>query len=382
MRVSPISFFVHPSLREDADRLLRVRILIAVLLTLVVQESAVMVVLLVKFPANAILFGGSLTLLSIATSIALLIMLRSFACYVFCSFAAPLITLLLIAAGIAVSGGLPDSPVTQLLVAPVLMAFFFGGIRGGGITVAVVLSIVALFLLLSYNGIDFPQTVNASVEEMGRTRLLITAINFTFICGMTLAYEYTARGLRRERDDEHDKYVRLAKVDPLTGLPNRRNFDAILQDCMHRYGASEPLRQFVLGYMDLNGFKPINDRYGHAIGDEVLCIVSDRLRGALRDSEFVGRYGGDEFMLILDAHASATSIEAVALRLLDIIGQPIITSKGRVEVGASIGFAVFRADNGDIDSLKQAADVAMYEAKRSRTGWCIYGLELKAPTPT
>ena len=128
-------------------------------------------------------------------------------------------------------------------------------------------------------------------------------------------------------------------------------------------------------------FKPINDHFGHAVGDEVLRIVSDRLRAALRNCEFVGRYGGDEFMLILE-HSESSNLDIVAQRLLGAVGEPISTSKGLVQVGASIGFALFTRDGEDIDALKQAADAAMYEAKRARTGWCVYRPDLKiTPLP-
>jgi diguanylate cyclase (GGDEF)-like protein len=250
------------------------------------------------------------------------------------------------------------------------MAYFFGGIRWGSYTAILTFCIGVIFIILDSRGIEFLQTID-SVAQMHKSRLLITLINFTFISGMALAYEYAAIGLRRERDQEHEKYMRQAKTDPLTGLANRRNFDAILAERIQSYSAAHPARKFILGYVDLDGFKPINDDYGHAVGDEVLCIVSDRLRAALRDSEFVGRYGGDEFMLILDSQSSASSLEPVAQRLLSAIAQPISTSKGLVTVSGSIGLAQFPIDGCDLDTLKQAADTAMYAAKRSHSGWYV-----------
>jgi diguanylate cyclase (GGDEF)-like protein len=384
MLAALLNFFVHPSLASNVDRLLRVRILIAVLLTLVVQESAVLMVIIAKFP---FIYGGSLTVISALSSAVLLLILRNTGSYLFCSIAATLITLALIVTGICFSGGFFDSPATQLIVAPLLMAYFFGGIRWGSYTAA--LSFITGLALVIFNmrGALFLQTID-SIELMHSSRLLISLINFTFISGMALAYEYAAVGLRRERDYEHEKYIRMAKTDPLTGLANRRNFDAMLAARMQNYDAANPAHHFALGYIDLDGFKPINDDYGHAVGDEVLCIVSDRLRGSLRDSEFVGRYGGDEFMLILEAptsngnvetnhieprHAAANSLAIVAQRLLAAIAQPISTSKGMVTVSGSIGLAQFPIDSSDIDTLKQAADAAMYEAKRSRSGWYICG---------
>lgn len=369
-----IDLFVPRSLRGDADQLLRGRILVAVLLTLVVQETLVLVVLLTRFPVNAIVYGGTLTVLEILGPAALLLYLRNNGSYQLASIVATLLTLTLISAGIFVSGGLPDSPVTQLLIVPLLMAFFFGGIRWGAYAVGTTLATALLLQLLYRFDIRFPQTV--ADDQMHTTRLLISAINFVFVFGIAIAYEYTAMGLRRERDREQERYKRLAKIDPLTGLANRRNFDAALNERAQSCRASA--ESFVLGYLDLDGFKPINDHYGHAIGDEVLRIVSDRLRAALRSSEFVGRYGGDEFMLILETQGSAAHFEQVAQRLLSAIEQPISTSKGLVRVGCSIGFAHFPEHGEEIDHLVQAADVAMYAAKRERAGWCIYRPELRS----
>src|SRR5688572_13038799 len=229
MLANIINFFVHPAFADDADRLLRVRILIAVLLTLIVQETTVFIVLALRFPPSAVIFGGSLTFLSIITSIVLLIRLRNVGSYFFCSIAAPAITLALVVVGISVSGGVSDSPVTQMMVAPVLMAYFFGGIRWGSFTLLAAVLIGVIFFVLEASGIHFLQTVE-SAQQMKHTRLLISMINFTFICGITFAYEFSAIGLRRERDSQQEKYIRLAKLDPLTGLANRRNFDAMLKE--------------------------------------------------------------------------------------------------------------------------------------------------------
>jgi diguanylate cyclase (GGDEF)-like protein len=374
MLISLIDAFVPPALRSDTDQLLRARILAAALLTLVIQETLVFALLLLEFPTNAILYGGSLTLLEVAGSAALLLHLRRTGAYRFCSVAATLLTLALVASGIYVSGGLPESPVTQLLVIPLLMAFFFGGLRWGGYAAVVTLGVAVLLQLLYNTDIRFPQTIGEGAQ-MHTTRLLISAISFVFITGMAVAYEYVAIRLRRERDHEQERYKRLARIDPLTGLANRRNFDATLDERARSCGDAEG---FVLGYLDLDGFKPINDRYGHAVGDEVLRIVSDRLRSALRSAEFVGRYGGDEFMLILEAQSNAAHFEQVAQRVLSAIEQPISTSKGIVTVGGSIGFAHFPQHGAEVDHLVQAADVAMYAAKRQRLGWCIYNPELRS----
>jgi diguanylate cyclase (GGDEF)-like protein len=189
---------------------------------------------------------------------------------------------------------------------------------------------------------------------------------------MGLVYEHTTTSLQRERDAEHQRYMRLAKIDPLTGLENRRNFDAEVSRRIELARAQKEPPHFTLCFIDLDGFKTVNDHHGHDIGDEVLRVVSDRLRSASRAIDVVGRHGGDEFMLMLDAMSDRVMLDTMARRLIDSIGQPIRTSVGLIEVGASIGFANFPHDAADLDALKKAADVAMYEAKRSRAGWVFF----------
>jgi len=219
-------------------------------------------------------------------------------------------------------------------------------------------------------GFGFLQTVEP--DKMLVLNFLVGFVNLSVISVMAFIYEFTASSLRRERDVEHEKYIRLAKTDPLTGLANRRNFDSMLLERMEIYGAQNPPRRFALGYLDLDGFKPINDQYGHAVGDEVLRVVSDRLRAALRGSDFVGRHGGDEFMLLLDLVGDQSALEAMAQRMLNSIAKPIETTAGNVQVSGSLGFAMYPLDSEEIEELKRSADTAMYEAKRQRGTWRFF----------
>jgi diguanylate cyclase (GGDEF)-like protein len=185
-------------------------------------------------------------------------------------------------------------------------------------------------------------------------------------------YERTTATLQSERDAEHQRYMRLAKIDPLTGLENRRNFDAEVNRRIDTSIIQQRPPRFTLCFIDLDGFKAVNDRHGHNIGDEVLRVVSDRLRAASRAVDVVGRHGGDEFMLMLDALSDRPTLDAMARRLIDSLEQPISTSIGVVNISASIGFAQFPDDAANLDALKKAADLAMYEAKRNRTGWVFF----------
>ncbi|HET9654523.1 MAG TPA: EAL domain-containing protein [Kineosporiaceae bacterium] len=156
--------------------------------------------------------------------------------------------------------------------------------------------------------------------------------------------------------------------DALTGLPNRTLFSRRLNELV-----SETDREQVgVLLMDLDGFKEVNDTLGHHTGDELLIEVARRLRHAVGDHGTVARLGGDEFALLLPALTGVEEGLGVATRLTETLRQPIELASLSLEVGASIGVALWPDHGDDAVSLLQRADVAMYAAKRSRTGVSLY----------
>ncbi len=155
---------------------------------------------------------------------------------------------------------------------------------------------------------------------------------------------------------------RVAMTDHLTGLGNRAQFERSLKaEMAHARRSGEPL---TLLCMDLNGFKPVNDQYGHAAGDEVLCEVGQRLREIARSEDVVCRLGGDEFSLVARA-TSPSAACALADRIARAISVPILLSGGeRLTVGISIGIATLDGDTLSGDTLLARADMALYEDKR------------------
>jgi len=115
--------------------------------------------------------------------------------------------------------------------------------------------------------------------------------------------------------------------------------------------------------IDLDGFKQVNDRWGHAAGDRVLALVAQRARQCLRASDTVGRLGGDEFLAILP-EASLAGAVAVAEKIVGALAQPYPLDKGEATLGASVGVAVYPANGDAPDVLQKAADAALYRAKR------------------
>ena len=156
---------------------------------------------------------------------------------------------------------------------------------------------------------------------------------------------------------------RLALYDALTGLPNRVLLARKLQECMDQARAGN--RQLGVAYLDLDGFKPVNDRLGHGAGDRLLVVVAGRLTRALRPVDTVARLGGDEFVILMPGLESAAECQHMLDRVMDSISAPYSLDTERVVVTASIGYTIFPQDEADADALLRHADQAMYAAKQA-----------------
>lgn len=157
----------------------------------------------------------------------------------------------------------------------------------------------------------------------------------------------------------------------LTGLPNRLLLaDRLAQALVH----ARRTHEFVaVCFLDLDGFKQVNDRLGHAAGDLLLKEVAQRLVNVVRDSDTVARVGGDEFVLILGEMKSADDYSLFLDRTLVEIALPIALENTRVQVTASIGVTVYPLDDVDETTLVKHADAAMYQAKESgKSRYCLY----------
>lgn len=158
-----------------------------------------------------------------------------------------------------------------------------------------------------------------------------------------------------------DEVTRLALTDSLTGIGNKRAFESKLTAAVEQSSSTSPV---TLLAMDLDQFKPINDTYGHGTGDQVLKIVAKRIQGALRADDWVARIGGDEFCVICKDNASTDIADTLAERLRLSIGKPMKLPAGPVvEVGVSIGIADAPGHVQSVESLREAADAALYDAK-------------------
>jgi diguanylate cyclase (GGDEF)-like protein/PAS domain S-box-containing protein len=184
----------------------------------------------------------------------------------------------------------------------------------------------------------------------------------------TAELETANRRLAREvaeRKQVQELLARQATHDPLTGLPNRRLFHERLGQAVA--SARRHHEDLAVLYLDLDGFKQVNDRLGHEAGDELLQTIAARLLKQLRHEDVLARLGGDEFAVLLDHAGGRQQLTAIADKLLRTVAQPVVIGTGSARVGASIGIAQF-SDEADAATLLRHADQAMYQAKRAGRG--------------
>jgi diguanylate cyclase (GGDEF)-like protein len=167
---------------------------------------------------------------------------------------------------------------------------------------------------------------------------------------------------KRDLEKAADRIEQLANHDNLTGLPNRRLLFELLTQSFPV--ASRLRRKVAVLYMDLDDFKPINDQYGHAVGDAALIAVAKLISKAIRSSDTVARVGGDEFIAFLTNIARREDAERVARKLLEGFQKPIKVGQYSFKLGISLGIAIYPDDATEIEALINLADEAMYGVKR------------------
>jgi len=179
-----------------------------------------------------------------------------------------------------------------------------------------------------------------------------------------------------ERKDFEVKLEHLANHDPLTGLPNRLLFMDRLSHAMEISKRSKSKTALI--FIDIDGFKPVNDTHGHNVGDVLLQDIATRLQRCVRTSDTVARIGGDEFVMIIENITDIDRAIEIAEKSLLLMRKPFIIDDLECQVGASLGLSIYPDDSMDLDELTRQADAAMYHAKKSgRNRISIYHNDLK-----
>lgn len=217
------------------------------------------------------------------------------------------------------------------------------------------------------SGHDDTETALIAIRN-GAQEYIIKSVNNARQLGLAVL-----ASIERKAYERH--LYHLANHDELTGLPNRRAFKDYLKPWLIR--ASRWDRPETVMFMDVNGFKEVNDTLGHDVGDLLLKQIAAILRSGLRASDMLARYAGDEFVVHLDSDVKDPSAmsEQVAKKINKLFEEPIIIGGHSVKTSVSIGIASFPTDGLDVSSLIHHADLAMYDSKTAGRPFSFYDME-------
>lgn len=197
------------------------------------------------------------------------------------------------------------------------------------------------------------------MQEAHMVAALVQVFAWVMVINVRVAeFRETAAAAQRE----HDRVLQISQTDPLTGLLNRRGLQLGLQPLIDQ---SAPGRLTAVYLLDLDGFKPVNDRHGHDAGDELLVQMGERLKGAMRANDLVARLGGDEFVVVASLLGGDTEAEVVGHKLLACCDAPFHLKHATCEVGMTVGYALADRHGVDAHELLRRADSAMYGGKQA-----------------
>lgn len=202
-----------------------------------------------------------------------------------------------------------------------------------------------------------------------------TLIELVERLGLLIGRALDEMDLKTRLQAERESQSQLARLDALTGLPNRLALGEYMPQAMARTMRHD--QSMAISVLDIDDFKLVNDRHGHAAGDAVLREVATRLRATLRNADFVARLGGDEFALILEDLNWSHDLHGFCRRLGAALAPPVMLPDGQeFKVNVSLGLTLYPADQAPLDTLLRHADMALYESKSQKTDrnrfWCVY----------
>ena len=243
------------------------------------------------------------------------------------------------------------------------------GIRAGAIFVSVCLAIISIFAYLFINEIiSTPVDLNVYASSQSAWSLVLFA--GVVSNGLVIfSIGNMQKQLNKKIDElglEKRKVEQLANQDSLTGLASVRLSNERIEMAIDR--AKHSKNKVALLFIDLDGFKYINDRHGHDAGDHVLIEIANRLSNEVRNSDTICRAGGDEFLIVLPEIHKVNEVEKLCIRLLKEIERPIDYEENNLTVSASMGISIYPDDTSDLKSLRKLADTAMYNVKQSGKG--------------
>lgn len=268
--------------------------------------------------------------------------------------------------------GLIGSGVWFLVICSLLTSTFFSMRIGLMTAVAVTLLIGVAGILFTTGVLQMPFDANVySLSVTGWGALLVTTGIMPFVVFTAIGeYQRTISDLVHEVQEQRDHIAALAARDHLTGLPTASLANDRLQMKMNL--ALHNGARVAVMFVDLNGFKAVNDTWGHEAGDQLLQEIANRLQQCTRDGDTVARIGGDEFIVLLGNLKNRGEAIPVAEKIIANVCKPVRYGGESIASGASIGISIFPEDAADIATLRRLADQAMYQVKRAgRNGFAF-----------
>jgi diguanylate cyclase (GGDEF)-like protein len=360
---------------RDFDALFKARVLIAMILVFTFILTSVEIWLF--FIADAVPMGriyGTLILLFLQAGMVIsLLAIRIKGWFDFAANFTIFLSVAGITAGIAISGGPVVAPSTSMNIIPIIMSFVLISKRAGLIWTQIILTIHVAFMVMISSRYEFVQFLTP--EMLPVQHLAHWLITYAAMIALMYVFDTLNSKLKEERDAEKQRFEHLASHDPLTKLANRLQFDICLTKSMNR--GDRHNKMTALFFIDLDGFKPINDTLGHDAGDTVLREISERLESSVREMDTVARLGGDEFGIIIEDIGDKNQLIAIANKVLKSLAKPIKGIKSQPKVTGSIGIAIYPLHAADKEELVKLADTAMYEAKKEKNRFCMYSEDLE-----
>ena len=367
--VGLLDWFVARHYADNINLLYRARLLVGTLLVLSGVLFAFMLYMAYGAPLGA---SGRVAAVQFIAPLLLMYALLLVAVRVigglnFCSHALLFASIVVLMVAVFYSGGPAVSPARPMLMVLVVMAYCLTGLVGGLFWTASMLLVQAVFFYLMLNDYHFPYLGEAASDGYNVAFNWLLAV---FNCSAVMVvYERINHRLSEQLEGEKESFAHQAHHDALTGLHNRARFDDELERALLR--AERSGDRVGLMYMDLDGFKPINDTLGHEAGDAVLRAVADRLKARLRRADAIARLGGDEFAIIVEQLDDPSVLGKIASSVLACVREPVTSLPGQPHVTASLGIAVYPDHAGNATELLRRADQAMYQAKHEHGVWTM-----------
>lgn len=260
------------------------------------------------------------------------------------------------------TGGPAISSFNVFLLFIPFFSFLFIGRKIGLISIFSLLLVEMGMMLLSINGFQFPQLPLPFPKST--VDFICWFLSYFVVCEIIYFYERNSTRLQQQLTEEKDLFEHMACHDPLTDIDNRVLFSEKLETAIFR--AERNQSRVAILYIDLDGFKPINDQHGHNAGDQVLITIAKRLSKNIRVIDSVARIGGDEFAILMEDVKSTDDIKTMVNKVSLLIADPVKVENKTLQVFSSIGISQYPKDASSPEQLTKIADLAMYKAKEAK----------------